>query len=266
MAKSERPLSASIMSQRTGFTLIEIILVLIILVLVASLGIPMLRGTLDQQELKYSADRLRGEWLDARVRAMEEGQIFCMRVKIGGSAIVIDRVLDTHFTAGLSSRQTTSRFDAGNAYDPFEKGGFTGNYQDFILRDPDSATETSGVKIVEVPKTVVFADAIVVVEERAAFYLGLTVPGETEVDEVFGIEAIMTGETRLGETPCTEGVAWSAPIFFYPDGSTSTAAVLVKNAAGRCIEIRLRGLTGRGMLTEITTTNDYAGELDAHRF
>jgi len=254
------------MSRQIGFTLIEVILVLAILVLVAALGIPLLRGTLAQQELKFSADQLRGEWLETRVRAMEEGQIFCMRGKIGGSTLVIDRVLDTHFTAGLSSRQTSSRFDTVNEYDPFEKGGFTGDYHDFILREPDSATQTSGAIIVELPKLVVFADVIVVAEERAAFYLGLTAPAEPQGDEIFGIEAIATGETRLGETSSVDGVAWSAPIFFYPDGSTSTAAVLLKNEAGRCIEARLRGLTGTGTVTGISTTSNYIGELDANRF
>ena len=254
------------MSRQIGFTLIEVLLVLAILVLVAALGIPAMRGTLAQQELKTSADRIRGEWLETQVRAREEGQIFCIRGKIGGSTLLIDRVLDTHFTAGLSSRQTTSRFEAYNEYDPFEKGGFTGDYKDFILRDPDSAMGTNTTKIIKLPKSVVFADVIVVAEERAAFYLGLTAPGETEVSEIFGIEEIMTGEVRLGETNCADGVAWSAPIFFYPDGSTSTAAVLLKNESGRCIEVRLRGLTGSGTITGITLTSDYVGELDAKRF
>jgi type II secretory pathway pseudopilin PulG len=253
------------MLRRTGFTLLEVTLVLAILILIMALGVPMLRGTLALQELRYSANRIRGEWLDARVRAMEEGQIFCMRGKIGGSTLIISRVLDAHFTAGLSTRQTTNRFDAYNERDPFERGGFTGDAYDFILRDPDSAIERSDTFIIELPRSVVFADTIVVVEERSAFYLGLTAPGETEVEEIFAIEAIMTGEVRVGETSSADG-SWSSPIFFYPDGSTSTAAVLLKNGAGRCLEVRLRGLTGSSMVTEITLTSDYAGELDAHRF
>ena len=259
------------MFHRIGLTLIEVIVVLVILVLIASLGIPAMRGTLIRQQLKYAADQVRGEWLDTRVRAMEEGQIFCMRAKLGGSTLLIARVLDAHFTAGLSSRQTTSRFDASGEYDPYEKGGFTGDWQDFILQNPDSAAERYGTIIIELPETVVIADVIAVVEERSAFYLGLTAPGETETGntndiEIYGLEALMTGEIRLGETAGTEGTAWSTPIFFYPDGSTSTAAILLKNEAGRCIEVRLRGLTGSGMATGITLTTDYAGELDANRF
>jgi Tfp pilus assembly protein FimT len=64
------------MSHRIGFTLVEVLLVLFILILISALGITVMRGTLALQQLKHSASQVRGEWLDARVRAMEEGQIF----------------------------------------------------------------------------------------------------------------------------------------------------------------------------------------------
>ncbi|MCL2710974.1 MAG: prepilin-type N-terminal cleavage/methylation domain-containing protein [Planctomycetaceae bacterium] len=255
---------------RPGFTFVEVALVLIILALIAAVGIPAMRGTLAQQQLKQSANQIRGEWLDARVRAMDEGQILCLRAEIGGSRLVVSRVLDAHFTAGLSSRQTSGRFDAYNQLDPFEKGGFTGDAYDFILRDPESALGEDNVIVIELPKTVMVADVIVVVEERAAFYLGLTAPGETEgrmdgSEEFFEIQEIMTGEIRYGETMGTNGM-WSSPIFFYPDGSSTTATMLLKNEAGRCIEVRLRGLTGTSMVTEITMASDYVGELLPDRY
>ena len=256
-----------LMLRQIGFTLVEVILVLTILVVIAALGIPMLRGTLAQQQLKYSADRIRGEWLDARIRAMEEGQIFCMRCKLGSSTLIVDRILDAHFTAGLSTRQTSRRFDVYNELDSFEKGGFIGDVQDFILRDPDSTAKSTGTIIIELPQTVVIADAIAVAEERSAFYLGLTAPGESTVEEnTSEIEAVTYGEIRLGETFGLEGMIWSSPIFFYPDGTTSTAAVLLKNESGRCIEVRLRGLTSTCTTTEITMKDHYVGELDADRF
>ena len=255
------------MFRRAGFTLIEVILVLTILVAIAALGIPMMRGTLAQQRLKYAADQIRGEWLDTRVKAMEEGQIFCIRYKLGSSTLIIDRVLDAHFTAGLSSRQTTRRFDVSNELDPFEKGRFISDVQDFILRDPDSTTAAGTATTLELPETIIIADVITVAEERSAFYLGLTIPGESVVeDNVSEFETVTFGEVRLGETPGTEGTVWSSPIFFYPDGTTSTAAVLLKNTSGRCIEVRLRGLTGTATLTEITLTENYPGELDGNRF
>ena len=257
------------MSRLSGFTLVEVAVVLVILAIIAALAVPLMWGTLAQQQLKQSATQIRGEWVATRVRAMDEGQIFAMRAKIGGSTIIISRILDAHFTAGLSSRQTTSRFDANNQLDSFEKGGFTGDAYDFILRDPESVVDGASTIVFDLPDTVTVADVIVVIEERAAFYLGLTAPGETTgiadgSEEYFAIKEFMTGDIRYGETPGTDGT-WSSPIFFYPDGSTTTAAMLLKNEAGRCIEVRLRGLTGTTMVTEITLTRDYVGELDPER-
>ena len=254
------------MQHRAGFTLVEVFLVLLIIVLITTLGVPALRGTLAQNELKYSADRLRGEMLNTRVQSMEDGQILCLRAQIGGSKLVIARILDTHFTAGLSSRQTTSRFDNMNEYDPFEKGGFTGNdmMEDFILRNPDNIT---GEDVITLPTSVTVADVITVADERAAYYLGMITSEQSRNDdEMFQNEAIAAGELRLGEQTGAESTAWSAPIFFYPDGSTSTAAILLKNQSGRCVEVRLRGLTGTSSVTAITLMTEYDCELQPERY
>jgi Tfp pilus assembly protein FimT len=40
------------------------------------------------------------------------------------------------------------------------------------------------------------------------------------------------------------GLSWSAPILFYPDGTSSTATVQLRNEHNRTIELSLRGLTG----------------------
>ncbi|MDR2757534.1 MAG: prepilin-type N-terminal cleavage/methylation domain-containing protein [Planctomycetaceae bacterium] len=252
---------------RHAFTLIEILLVLMIMLILAGVGIPFLQGTLESQRLRSSAETLRGEWHDARLKAMEDGQILCFRCQLGGSDLIFDRILDSHFTAGLSSRETTERFDLSGELDPFEKGGFTGKSEDFILRDPSLASEETGSRLIKLPNSVFIADVIALPEERSVFYLGLTTPGETDVVEenVSESEAVTNQEIRIGETSGFDGKLWSTPIFFYPDGTTSTAAVLLKNNRGHCIEVRLRGLTGIAKLTEINSAENYSGELNAER-
>jgi len=62
--------------------------------------------------------------------------------------------------------------------------------------------------------------------------------GETAEDTRSGsldLESGMSGEA---------GLNWSEPILFYPDGTTSTATLVLKNQYDRCIELTLRGLTG----------------------
>jgi hypothetical protein len=41
-----------------------------------------------------------------------------------------------------------------------------------------------------------------------------------------------------------EGGAWSAPIVFNPDGTTSDASLVLQNDRGQTIRVTLRGLTG----------------------
>ena len=252
--------------RRPAFMLIELMLVLAILLMLAAVALPALTGTLEGQRLRHSAGLVRNEWKGARLKAMEEGLIICVRYKIGGNEMLIDRVLDAHFTASLSSRETSGRYRFSNEPDSFERGGFTGQMEDFILRDPGMASEETGSRLVTFPGTVVAVDVIALPDERTAFYLGLTTAGENEVEEnVSESDEITRQETRLGETAALDGAVWSTPIFFFPDGTTSTAAVLLKNDRGKCVEIRLRGLTGAGTIGEITTPEYYEGELEPTR-
>jgi len=62
-----------------GMTLLELLLVLAIVVVVGALAVPMLRGPLENQRLRKSADLIRAEWNRARVRAMKSGRIQVFR-------------------------------------------------------------------------------------------------------------------------------------------------------------------------------------------
>ncbi|MDR1485331.1 MAG: prepilin-type N-terminal cleavage/methylation domain-containing protein [Planctomycetaceae bacterium] len=250
---------------RIGFTLIEIIIVLSIFLLVLSAGVVLFTGLVEGQRLRSAAVMIRAEIAEARLRAMESGQIFCIRCQIGGGELIIDRILDVHFTAGLSSRSTSRRFDLYNESDPFEEGGFVGDYTDFIIRDPASASEERGTRFINLPDGVKVSDLVTIPDERATFYLGLTGADEANTDdEMLVNEEIDNRNIRLGETSAGEKI-WSTPIFFYPDGTCSTAAILLKSERDQCIEIRLRGMTGLSKVTETVGANDYAGELDAAR-
>lgn len=51
---------------------------------------------------------------------------------------------------------------------------------------------------------------------------------------------------------------WSNPILFYPDGTTSTARLVLRNERNRCIELNLRGLTGTVTVGEICMVEELA--------
>jgi Tfp pilus assembly protein FimT len=47
------------------------------------------------------------------------------------------------------------------------------------------------------------------------------------------------------------GGAWSSPVLFHPDGTTSDATVVLANEDGRTIRVTLRGLTGSSNVGEV---------------
>ncbi|MGL6194546.1 MAG: pilus assembly FimT family protein [Thermoguttaceae bacterium] len=253
--------------RKTGYTLIEVMIVLTIMVVLASLSLPLMSKSLESYRIRKAGDILRAEWTNLRLQAMEDGQILCFRGMIGGNLILIDRVLDVHFSAGLRTYNDTqslrnSEIAGTPEYyekDMFSEYGFTGSEEDFILRDPSLASKESGSRFVTLPEGVFFSDVLAVPDERAAYYLGFTV-GEDETG--MQTDPVSERNTRFGETRASDGTTWSTPVFFFPDGTTSTAAALLKNRNDKCLEVRLRGLTGTASASSMTSPDRYVGELE----
>jgi Tfp pilus assembly protein FimT len=69
-------------------TLMEVLLVVAVMVVMASLASPSLLRMMESQKLRKSADLLRAEMARTRVRAMRSGRIQMFRYQIGGSGYV----------------------------------------------------------------------------------------------------------------------------------------------------------------------------------
>lgn len=85
--------------------------------------------------------------------------------------------------------------------------------------------ESADIKTIDLAEEVVFAGVVVVAAARAA-----------EIEQA-----------NLSEQ--TQG--WSRPILFYPDGTTSTAAVTLRHETLGSIVVKLRGITGDTTLSEV---------------
>ena len=60
---------------RSGLTLLELLLVLALLVIIASMSLPAMSGPMENERLRKSGDLVRAEFASARVRAMRSGRI-----------------------------------------------------------------------------------------------------------------------------------------------------------------------------------------------
>jgi prepilin-type N-terminal cleavage/methylation domain-containing protein len=196
---------------RRGFTIVELLLALAILVTLAAMVIPSFSSLLGDRRVARAGDQLRVEMMQARLSAMRSGRTYLLQLQTGTNSVRIRPWVDMNdMTEALDQTGGSSALLTG------------GNVIGGTMQAVDTEQET---RTVELPETMVVSDVRVQSSPRS-----------------FVIESQTQGEATDG---------WSQPILFYPDGSTSTAAVTVNSAgAGRVIVV-LRGLTGEVTVTDV---------------
>ena len=224
-----------------GLTLIEVMLVMAILVIIASLSLRFTSGVVAHYRLRQSSEDIRAEWTRLRTKAMEDGHVYSFRLSYGDGVYRVDRVLDAHFTAKFDEPNRANYSDDpiwDKTIDPDEL-----TRDDYFLPDADREPGESPMSLsqkTELPASCFFADCYVKPDARGRYYEGTD-------NDFFS--------RNSGN--------WSKPILFYPDGTTSTATILIKNDQARCIELHLRGLTGAVAAGAIGSEANYEGYLDA---
>lgn len=191
-------------TRRHGVTLTEVLLTLCLLVIIASLAWPALTAPFANQRLRTAADQIRAAWCGARVDAMGTGRTYVFRYSAGGNRYRIECYAT-----------------AETAEDPVFADDFhtTGGGLGYTGGERKAKSDT-------LPDGVTFVAHQTALDTRAA-----TVQPATEL-----LDASELSDTSEAE--------WSQPILLYPDGTTSTAVLLLRNQYDRCIELKLRGLTG----------------------
>jgi hypothetical protein len=185
---------------RPALTLVEVILVLALLVVVGSVTVPLISGSLSQARLQHSGDLVRAAWGKARLAAMRSGESYVFRYEPQGS----------RYQLVLLSAITAEDADEVNTLPPEDA-------EDAEFDEADMLR----LALSRLPEGIVFAGGeIAAVPQLAA------------------------------SAAATEG-GWSAPIVFYPDGTSTDAAVLLANPAGLTLRVTLRGLTGISRTSEI---------------
>ncbi len=206
-------------SHRPGLTLFEVLLTLCLLVVIAAVVWPSLGKSFSIHRLRKAADQVHIGWCKARLKAMGSGCILVFRYEVGGNKYRLDAQ-----AAGAVSSQSDLMVSSAANYGP--EANFAGN------TNPQNNAPLNG----------------------AASSPGITLP-----DGVFFLSSEILPDTRAmaaisNMSPPEAG--WSEPIFFYPDGTTSTAQLLLRNKEDRLIELFLRGLTGVVTVGNVTTTQE----------
>jgi prepilin-type N-terminal cleavage/methylation domain-containing protein len=214
------------LSRRSGFTLFELILVLIILVTLAAIAFPTLEAMVSSRRLQQSAERLQNELLEARVEAMKTGQAQVFRATINGNTYTIE--------PWLSGNEDS---DASAGAKVMSASGVVG-------------TERTGTG--QVALSSISADGDAKQLDNDVQFMGI----ETLVDARNALEIQKSGETApmagVG-TAVSGGI--SSPLLVYPDGSSTTAQIILADSRGRRMAIQLRGVTGRSSIVRLATVD-----------
>ncbi len=195
-----------------GVTLLELMLVLAILVVIATIAWPALDRPLSSQRLRKAADKIRTEWTRARVKAMTEGTTCIFRY--------------TLYEDGYSIE-----LDGGSDFVP--QDGSASPYGGVAMAELDTTHQTSSFGEHKLPENVVFSSGETTYDSRSSMISSSGEPGSR----------VESGS--------------SDPILFFPDGTTSTARLSLRNTEiDSEIELTLRGLIGAVSVSDTYTAEE----------
>lgn len=216
--------SAPRASRRSALTLFELLLVLAILVAMAGIAIPTFDSMISSRRLGQSVEKLRNEILSGRVTAMRTGQAQVIRMTLQGKDYSISPWL------GGSEAQDAS-------------AGATVMQSGQIVQT--QATSGGGAK-----STSELANSTLQLSEGVSFS-GV----ETLVDSRNALAIQQGGGTvpTSGGSSQGDGSGLSSPLLLYPDGTCTTAQIVLIDDRGRRMAIQLRGVTGQLKTMRLTS-------------
>lgn len=202
-----------------GFTIVELLLALAILVTLAAMVVPSFTGLLADRRVLRAGDQLRIEFMQARLSAMRSGRTYMVQLSTETHQLRVRPWVDANdMTEALDQTGSSSALLTG------------GNAMAGSMQAVDVEADA---REVDLPEGVTITSLNVQSSQRS-----------------FMIESQVQTEAAVG---------WGQPILFYPDGTTSTAAVTVTSAGIGQVIVLLRGLTGEATVTDVLAVPESAG-------
>jgi len=255
-------MSHSYRQNRFGFTLLELMIVLIIMGIILGLAMPNILQMYRRHEVKAAAQQVRAELAEARVNAVEQGETYLFRFRPGtgeyeiGPAPQHDAASSLLANIGANnaaiSQQTADQFTMGGPGQMNDAAGILGSEtsgssssnqtSDSIEglmsvgeNETSSAYTSSGPLRKKLPQGILFAGTEIAESTKA------NDPTESESNPLLVAALTSSASGAAGEA------GWSEPIVFHPNGRCSSATIRLERWDGaRCyaIDLSLRGLTG----------------------
>jgi prepilin-type N-terminal cleavage/methylation domain-containing protein len=255
---NNHPTRRSSWSERAGFSLLELMIVLVVLAMLMAITWPSLRRPLSRGLVHDAARQLSKDLSRARMLAIDSGSTLALRFEVDGfryQVVPAEQILTAEadetvgFDVGdsddLLSGDEDSTMDADDSGSFDDLGAFGDDTEavpvqdslsggtDSFARQPLEPTPWSS----ELPNEVVFGDPAEQRQEEDSF------------SELYGDE-LNSEETEPVETLLEQaedelsGANWSEPVLFYPTGRSDQAEFLLRDPDGYTVIVTLRGVTG----------------------
>ena len=203
-------------TKRSAVTLLELLLVMVLLVALAGIAIPTFESMVGSRRLGQSIEKLRNEIMAARVTAMRTGQAQVIRATLQGQDFSISPWLGGTEEQDASAGATLMQSGQVIQTQATTGGGAT-----------STSDASDGTK--KLSEGVTFSMVETLVDSRNA--LAIQQGGGT---------APTSGGSSQGD-----GSGLSSPLLLYPDGSSTTAQIILTDERGRRMALQLRGVTGQ---------------------
>ncbi len=189
----------------SGFTLFEVLLVLTLVVVMSSLLAPLLQNSLASFRLRSSTDSVIATWSKIRAHAIETGHVYQFRFVEGQSKYRVE----PWYTDNRNPQQDQNK-DRVEDKEENEQPSSDDLRQDEEDNWHYEESLSAGIK----------------------FYGG----DQATLDE--------EGEKLVESLEAESTDDWSTPILFFPDGTTSTVSIVLRNDLNQFQRTTLRSLTG----------------------
>ena len=203
---------------RSGFTLVEMLLVLGVFIVFAGITIPSVMRMFGQQKLTHAAERVRESVASARFRAIDTGLIYQFCCESGGSRFVVVPFEPDHPVTGGSGPAAPVTLQ-GRSWGQLPQGiVFSSVGLNSAL--PSTSTPTSSTPTSSTRATTTLSSAPT--HKLAA--------------------GALDGLPNAGELAAAN---WSAPILFHPEGTANAdLEITVSDSKSQQIKLRVRAFTG----------------------
>ncbi|MFW6170898.1 MAG: prepilin-type N-terminal cleavage/methylation domain-containing protein [Planctomycetota bacterium] len=200
-----------------GFTLLELLIVLVLLAFMVAITWPLLRKPLQRSLTQQAARQLRKDLAQARLNAIESGRTMAIQYELDGGSY---RIAPADTLSGDGSSAATLEDERNST----------------AARNDGDGSRIQLVIHGELEDGVVFGDAAAI--EQTDFPAGSTL-GAMLADEMAETEEV---------EPLVEQVeretSWSPAALIYPTGRADNTSFLLLDPKNYMVTITLRGLTG----------------------